>query len=296
MHNTLDWPRSVEHGGQSPVPRASRALPTVAGCSRRGAEIPSTPHPQPGTLRPVTSSEVWDEEAAERYESDCPHLFAPEVLNPTLDFLGRLAGSGPALEFAIGTGRVGIPLAARGTRVTGIELSAPMVAQLRRRADEATVPVVVGDMATTAVPGEFSLVYLVRNTISNLLTQDEQVECFRNAARHLRPGGRFLIELWVPPLRRLPPGQLAAPFDVSERHLGFDTYDLGTQRCTSHHYRHDDDGTVRRDFGHFRYLWPSECDLMAKLADMELEQRIADWDGSPFTSDSANHISIWRKT
>ena len=246
-------------------------------------------------LSVMTSSEVWDEEAAERYESDNPHLYAPEVLNPTLEFLARLAGSGPALEFAIGTGRVGVPLTARGIPVTGIELSAPMVAQLRRRADEATLPVVLGDMATTVVPGDFSLVYLVRNTISNLLTQEEQVECFRNAARHLRPGGRFLIELWVPPLRRLPPGQLAAPFDVSERRLGFDTYDLATQRCTSHHYRHDEGGAVRHHFGNFRYLWPSECDLMARVAGMELEQRVADWNGTPFTSDSTDHISVWRK-
>ena len=246
-------------------------------------------------LSAVTSSEVWDEEAAKRYESENPHLYAPEVLNPTLEFLARLAGPGPALEFAIGTGRVGVPLAARGIPVTGIELSPPMVAQLRHSADEATLPVVVGDMATTVVSGDFSLVYLVRNTISNLLTQEEQVECFRNAARHLRSGGHFLIELWVPPLRRLPPGQLAALFDVSERHLGFDTYDLGTQRCTSHHYRHDEGGPVRHHFRNFRYLWPAECDLMARIAGMELEQRIADWNGAPFTSDSTDHISVWRK-
>jgi SAM-dependent methyltransferase len=142
------------------------------------------------------------------------------MLDPAVDFLADLAGSGPALEFAIGTGRVGIPLAARGLSVIGIELSEPMVTQLRSKADDAALPVAIGDMATTAVPGEFSLVYLVFNTIGNLRTQQEQVECFRNAARHLRPGGRFVIELGVPPLRSLPPGQLARPFAVSERHLG----------------------------------------------------------------------------
>ena len=221
--------------------------------------------------------------------------FAPEVLDPTVDFLARLAGSGAALELAIGTGRVGVALAARGVPVTGIELSEPMVRQLRRKVDEVALPVVVGDMATTAVPGEFSLVYLVWNSISNLLTQQEQVECFRNAARHLSPGGRFVIELWVPPVRRLPPGQLAVPMSIDDGHLVFDTYDLTTQQCTSHHYWREADGATRHGSGRFRYLWPAECDLMAQLAGMELEQRIADWDGSPFTSDSESHVSVWRK-
>ena len=243
----------------------------------------------------MTSSEVWDEETAERYDATSAEKFAPEVLDPTVDFLARLAGSGAALELAIGTGRVGIPLAGRGVPVTGIELSAPMVAQLRRKVDEASLPVVVGDMTTTTVPGEFSLVYLVWNTISNLRTQEEQVECFRNAARHLSPGGRFVIELWVPPVRRLPPGQLAAPMSVEEGHLVFDTYDLATQQCTSHHYWREADGSTRYGSGSFRYIWPAECDLMAQLAGMELEERVADWDGSPFTSDSESHVSVWRK-
>ncbi len=244
----------------------------------------------------MTSSEVWDSETAERYDETSAEKFAPDVLDPTVDFLARLAGSGAALEFAIGTGRVAIPLADRGVPVTGIELSVPMVNQLRRKVDAATLPVVIGDMATTAVPGEFSLVYLVFNSISNLLTQGEQVECFRNAARHLRPGGHFVIELWVPPIRRLPPGQLAVPFDVSESHLGFDTYDLATQRSTSHHYWQQADGVVRHGFGHFRYIWPAECDLMATIANLKLVERLADWTGAPFTSDSENHISVWRKS
>jgi hypothetical protein len=179
--------------------------------------------------------------------------------------------------------------------VTGIELSEPMVTQLRRKIDEGALPVVVGDMATTVVPGQFSLVYLVWNSISNLRTQAEQVACFANAARHLSSGGRFVIELWVPPLRRLPPGQLAAPFEVSDGHLGFDTYDLVTQECTSHHYSRRPDGSVGYGAGHFRYIWPAECDLMARLAGLELEERFADWDRNPFTSDSESHVSVWRR-
>jgi SAM-dependent methyltransferase len=209
-----------------------------------------------------------------------------------VDFLARLAGSGPALEFAIGTGRVGVPLAARGVPVTGIDLSAPMVAQLRNKADEASVPVVVGDMTTTTVPGEFSLAYLVFNSISNLRTQEEQVECFRNAARHLGPGGRFVIELWVPPLRRLPPGQSAVPMSARDGHLVLDTYDVITQQGTSHHYWHDPDGTTRHGTSRFRYIWPAECDLMAQLAGLELEARFADWDHSPFTADSGSHVTV----
>ena len=243
----------------------------------------------------MTSSEIWDEDTAQRYDTDAADKFAPDVLEPTVDFLERLAGRGAALEFAIGTGRVGIPLAARGVPVAGIELSEPMVAQLRRKADEATLPVVVGDMATATIPGEFSVVYLVWNSISNLRTQHEQIECFRNAARHLSPGGRFVIELWVPPVRRLPPGQHAVPMSVGDGHLVFDTYDLATQQCTSHHYRREADGKTRYGSGDFRYIWPAECDLMAQLAGMELEERFADWDRSPFTSDSESHVSIWRK-
>jgi len=170
-----------------------------------------------------------------------------------------------------------------------------MVAQLRRKVDESAIPVVVGDMATTVVPGRFTLVYLVWNTIANLRSQEEQVECFRNAARHLAPQGRFVIELWVPPLRRFPPGQVAVPFEVSDGHLGFDTYDLTTQLGTSHHYWPGADGRALYGVSNFRYIWPAECDLMARLAGLELESRFADWDGSPFTSDSESHVSVWRK-
>ncbi|GHE50333.1 methyltransferase [Streptomyces cellulosae] len=219
------------------------------------------------------------------------------VLGATVDFLAELAGDGRALEFAVGTGRVGVPLRERGVPVTGIELSEHMADVLRRKVDEDTLPVVIGDMATTVVPGEFSLVYLVYNTISNLLTQDEQVECFRNAARHLRPGGRFVIELGVPPLRFLPPGQVAVPFDVSERHLGFDTVDTVEQLLVSHHFTRDgEDGRYRRGASRHRYAWPAELDLMARIAGLQLERRVADWDGSPFTQESPKHISVWRKS
>ncbi len=243
----------------------------------------------------MTSSDLWDADTAARYDVESADMFAAEVLEPAVDVLARLAGDGPALEFAIGTGRVAVPLNARRIQVSGIELSEPMVAQLRTKADEATIPVVVGDMATATVPGEFSLVYVVWNSISNLRTQAEQVACFRNAARHLTAGGRFVVELYVPALRRWPPGQTAVPFDVSEQHVGFDTYDLATQATTSHHLTREADGRMRYDAGHFRYIWPAECDLMAQLAGLELESRHEDWRGTPFTSDSEGHVSVWRK-
>jgi SAM-dependent methyltransferase len=198
------------------------------------------------------------------------------------------------LEFAIGTGRVAIPLAESGVSVTGVELSQPMVDQLHRKMSD--LPVVVGDMATTRAPGEFSLVYLVWNSIGNLRSQAEQVACFRNAARHLAPGGRFVIELWIPSIRRFPPGQDAVPFHIGEHHVGFDTYDMATQQGTSHHYTRRPDGTVTYGASNFRYIWPAECDLMAQLAGMALERRLADWTGTPFTGDSESHVSVWRKS
>ncbi|MFJ3904616.1 class I SAM-dependent DNA methyltransferase [Streptomyces sp. NPDC090025] len=244
----------------------------------------------------MTSSELWTRETAERYDAEETEMSSAAALGPALAFLAELAGDGRALEFAIGTGRVGVPLRARGVPVVGIELSTHMAEVLRRKTDADTLPVVIGDMATTVVPGEFTLVYLVYNTITNLLTQDEQVECFRNAARHLAPGGRFVIELGVPPLRHLPPGQVAVPFDVSERHLGFDTFDLVEQILVSHHLTRDGaDGRYRREDSRHRYAWPAELDLMARIAGLERERRVADWDGTPFTQDSTKHISVWRK-
>src|SRR5215813_7947180 len=187
----------------------------------------------------MRQDDIWDSEAAQRYDTPGTGMFAPEVLDPAVDLLAALAGDGPALEFAIGTGRVAIPLAARGVPVTGIELSQPMIDQLRTKADESTIPVIVGDMATSTAPGVYPLVYLVFNTISNLLTQAEQVACFRNAARHLLPGGRFVIELWVPELRKLPPGQQATVWRCDPGYIGLDTYDLPQQHVVSHHFTID---------------------------------------------------------
>lgn len=241
----------------------------------------------------MTSSDLWDADTATRYDETSAFMFAPDVLGPAIDFLYDLAGGGAALEFAIGSGRVAIPLVERGIAVSGIELSQPMVDQLQKKRSD--IPVVVGDMATSAMPGRFSLLYLVWNSLGNLRTQAEQVACFRNAARHLAPGGRFVIELWVPGIRRFPPGQEAVPFHIGEHHVGFDTYDMTTQQGTSHHYRRNPDGTVTYGASNFRYIWPAECDLMAQLAGLELERRVADWTGRPFTNDSESHVSVWRK-
>jgi SAM-dependent methyltransferase len=241
------------------------------------------------------TGDVWDADEAAHYDTPGVGMFAPEVLDPALDRLVELAAGGAALEFAIGTGRVAVPLAARGVAVSGIELSEPMIAQLRTKADDAAIPVIHGDMATARVPGEFALVYLVFNTISNLLEQAEQVECFRNAARHLAPGGCFVIELGVPDLRRLPPGQTAFVFDDAPDGLGVDTIDPATQRLTSNHIRFGAGSEARVFRSHHRYAWPAELDLMAQLAGLELETRHADWAGTPFTAESTSHVSVYRK-
>ncbi|ROR72824.1 class I SAM-dependent methyltransferase [Bogoriella caseilytica] len=240
----------------------------------------------------MSSSQKWGAETARHYDEPGSPMFSPELLAVTTGFLADLAGDGRALELAIGTGRVAIPLADRGVPVVGIEFSEHMAAVLREKVAAERIPVTIGDMATARVPGDFALVYLVYNTLSNLLTQEEQVQCFVNAARHLSPGGRFVIELGVPPLRRMPPGQSAVPFSVSSEHIGIDTIDPVTQRQTSHHYWPQ---SGRHGRSEHRYLWPAECDLMARIAGMELERRVADWDGSPFTAESASHVSVWRK-
>ncbi|MFD0312918.1 class I SAM-dependent DNA methyltransferase [Streptomyces flavalbus] len=242
----------------------------------------------------MQQEKIWDADAAQRYDTPGSGMFAPEVLEPAVDRLARLAGGGAALEFAIGTGRVAVPLAERGVPVTGIELSLPMVERLRAKADEATIPVVIGDMATTTAPGEYTLVYLVYNTISNLLTQEEQVRCFRNAARHLTPGGRFVIELWVPELRKLPPGQTATVWNSEPGYIGLDTYDVLHQHVVSHHFHFDETEQARLFRSPHRYIWPAELDLMAQLAGFELESRHADWSGAEFTAESRSHVSVYR--
>jgi SAM-dependent methyltransferase len=244
----------------------------------------------------VRQEEIWDVELARLYDAPGVGMFGPEVLDPTVDRLVDLADGGRVLEFAIGTGRVAVPLAARGVSVTGIELSRPMVDQLRTKVDEATIPVVVGDMTTARASGEFALVYLVFNTISNLLTQAGQVECFRNAARHLRPGGRFVVELGVPDLRVLPPGQQGAVFAVEPGYLGVDTYDVLHQHLVSHHVRSGEGREARVFRSPHRYVWPAELDLMGQLAGFELESRQADWAGAAFTAESRSHVSVYRLT
>jgi len=236
----------------------------------------------------------FDGVVAERYDRSEARMFAPEVLDPTADFLVGLAEGRPALELAIGTGRVALPLSARGVRVSGIELSAAMVEQLRVKPGAECIDVTIGDMTTTRVDGAFGLVYLVFNTIQNVLTQDDQVRCFENAAAHLEPGGCFVVETGMPILQRLPPGEVFRTFDHTETHLGFDEYDVATQRLFSHHYTFD--GTsYRRNSVPFRYVWPAELDLMARIAGLRLRERWADWGRSPFTSERASHVSAWEK-
>ncbi|GIJ49167.1 methyltransferase [Virgisporangium aliadipatigenens] len=242
----------------------------------------------------MRQEDIWDTETAAAYDTPGEVMFAPRVIGPTVERLAALAEGGPALEFAIGTGRVAVPLAARGVPVTGIELSRPMLSILRTKADEETIPVVVGDMATTRAPGTFALVYLVFNTIANLLTQEEQVECFRNAARHLRPGGRFVIELWVPELAKLSPDTGAVVWHNEPGYLGLDTYDVLTQRVVSHHFRFGDGRSARLGRTPHRYVWPAELDLMARLAGFVRESREADWAGAEFTAASRSHVSVYR--
>lgn len=241
----------------------------------------------------MSQDEIWDATAAQNYDTPGTGMFAPEVLGPAVDRLCELAGDGPALEFAIGTGRVAIPLRQRGVPVTGIELSSPMVEQLRTKVDDATIPVVMGDMTTATAPGKFALVYLVFNTISNLMTQAEQVACFRNAARHLAPGGRFVIELWVPELRALAPGKQGTVGRVEPGYILLDTYDVLTQHVVSHHFRFGEGRAAQLFRSPHRYIWPAELDLMAQLAGFELESRTADWAGAPFTADSPSHVSVY---
>ena len=242
----------------------------------------------------AVSNGIFDEAVAAGYDHETAVRFAPEVLGPTVEVLAELANGGPALELAIGTGRVALPLAAKGVEVNGIDLSEPMVARLRAKPGGMQIPVTIGNMVTTRLGCTFSLVYLVFNTITNLLTQDDQVECFANAAAHLRAGGLFLIEVGLPALHRLAPGERFVPSEVSDRHLCVDEYDVAEQRLTSHHYQIAD-GRCETFHSPHRYAWPAEYDLMARLAGLTFRHRWADWERKPFTSDSAAHISVWAK-
>jgi SAM-dependent methyltransferase len=284
-------PAGTRQSGLAGNPEPSHLARRPSKAALDLADTKATSH---DTITRMRQEDIWDADAARRYDTPGTGMFAPDVLGPTVDFLAELAGDGRALELAIGTGRVAIPLAERGVPVTGIELSAPMIDQLRSKVDEATIPVVVGDMATAEAPGDFSLVYLVYNTISNLLTQAEQVACFRNAARHLCPGGRFVIELWVPELRQLPPGRAATVWHCEPGYVGLDTYDVLAQRVVSHHFRFGEGSEARLFRSPHRYVWSAELDLMAQLAGFELEARHADWDRTEFTAESRSHVSVYR--
>jgi SAM-dependent methyltransferase len=239
--------------------------------------------------------DYFGEEVAARYDDSESPMFTAEAIEPAVDFLADLAADGAALELGIGTGRIAVPLAARGARVHGIDLSEAMVARMRAKPGGDAIEVAIGDFATTQVEGAFALAYLVFNTINNLTSQDAQVACFENVAAHLRPGGVFVIEVGVPSLQRLPFGETLRPFHASENYVGFDEYDVVNQGLISHHLRATPDGTFKKRSIPFRYVWPAELDLMARIAGMTLRERWSGWNREPFTRTSTKHISIWEK-
>ena len=236
----------------------------------------------------------FGERVASVYDESVAEMFEPEAVSPVVELLAELARDGAALELGIGTGRIALPLAARGVRVQGIDDSEAMVARLRAKPGGESIEVAIGDFSATRVPGEFSLVYLVFNTIFNLVTQDAQVACFENAAAHLQSGGRFVIETGVPELQKLPLGQTIIPFRADPAGLSFDVYDVVTQRCSSQHYVFSGSGVETYPV-EFRYAWPAELDLMARLAGLTLENRWAGWQREPFTSVSLSHVSVYEK-
>jgi len=236
----------------------------------------------------------FGEPVAARYDESSTDMFEPDVVEPAVEFLAALAGGGRALEFAIGTGRIALPLHQRGVPVVGIDLSRAMVARLQAKPGGDGIPVTIGDFTTTTVEGPFSLAYLVYNTIGNVTTQAAQVACFRNAAAHLEPGGCFVIEVGVPDLQRLPPGETMHVFHASPAHWGIDEYDVANQGLVSHHFDLID-GRWELVSMPFRYVWPAELDLMAELAGMRLRERWAGWRREPFTSESTSHVSVWEK-
>jgi SAM-dependent methyltransferase len=234
----------------------------------------------------------FGEGVASTYDESSARMFEPAVVDPAVDFLAELAGSGRALELGIGTGRITLPLAARGVEVHGIELSRAMAERLQAKPGGERIGVTIGDFATVRVDGTFRLAYLVFNTIMNLTIQESLVACFRNVAAHLEPGGAFAIEVGVPDLQRLPPGERFVVFDGSGAHWGIDEYDVANQGLISHHFEVRG-GKVEKSSGPFRYVWPSELDLMAELAGTRLSERWSGWRREPFTSDSRQHVSVW---
>jgi predicted RNA methylase len=237
----------------------------------------------------------FGEREAARYDELEAEMFDPAVVTPIVDTLVTLAGTGAALEMGIGTGRIALPLAARRVTVRGIDASAAMVARLRAKPGGDAIDVVIGDFSATRVAGDYALVYLIFNTIFNLKTQHEQVACFQNAAAHLVSGGHFVIELGVPELQRLSPGQDVFVYHVDARTMSFDTYDVVTQGLVSNHFVLDNDGRVSSFPVEGRYAWPSELDLMARLAGMRLSERWAGWKREPFTNLSGSHVSVYTK-
>jgi SAM-dependent methyltransferase len=236
----------------------------------------------------------FPETVAARYDESSPDMFDPAVVDAAVEILEGLADGGRALELGIGTGRIALPLARRGVAVHGIDLSRAMVARLRAKPGGDAIGVTIGDFATTRVDGKFSVAYLVFNTIMNLTTQAAQVACFRNVAAHLEPGGCFVIEVAVPDLRRLPPGQNAVPFHVSPTRWAFDLYDTATQEMSSNYVEVTGGRGEYRSIP-FRYVWPAELDLMAELAGMRPRERWDGWTREPFTGESRQHVSIWQK-
>ena len=237
----------------------------------------------------------FDERVAAAYDQTYAYQFDPQVVDPVLDLLAELAAEGGALELGVGTGRIALPLARRGVSVHGIELSRAMADRLKAKPGADAVGVTIGDFSTTRVDGSFHLVYILVNTIMNLTSQEAQVACFRNVAAHLVPGGCFVMEVLVPELQRLPPGDTHRVFRADEQHWGIDEFDVPRQGLVSHHFLHADGGRLERRSIPFRYAWPSELDLMAQLAGMRLRDRWAGWKHEPFTSDSRTHVSVWEK-
>ena len=233
----------------------------------------------------------FGDDVAARYDADDTEMFEPAVVEPVVDFLAGLARGGPALELGIGTGRIALPLAQRGIRVHGIDLSEAMVARLQAKPGGDRIPVAIGDFATTKLEATFTLAYLVYNTIQNLTTQDAQVACFQNVAAHLEPGGCFVIEVGLPDLN----GERLRIFDFGERHIGIDEYDVAEQGLVSHHYTRGDDGKFGYSSGPFRYVWPSELDLMARIAGLRPSERYSGWNGEPFTNESTKLVAVWQK-
>jgi SAM-dependent methyltransferase len=243
----------------------------------------------------------FGETVAATYDESENPMFDPALVASTVDFLAELASGGRALELGIGTGRIALPLAARGVGIHGIDLSRAMVARLKAKPGGNSIGVTIGDFSSTKVDGPFRLAYLVFNTIMNLTSQAAQVACFRNVAGHLEPGGRFVIEVGVPDLRRLPPGERYIVFDAGATHWGVDEYDVVKQGLVSHHFEKrgaagEDKEVFEKSSGPFRYVWPSELDLMAMIAGLELRERWADWRRAPFTSESRSHVSVWEKS